>query len=52
MELRLVDAMQVLERTPNVIRTLLQGLGSEWLLANEGPDKFTPRDVVGHLIHG
>src|SRR4030095_11089543 len=28
------------------------GLPEAWLLANEGPDTFSPRDVIGHLIHG
>ena len=26
--------------------------GIPWLLASEGPDTFSPRDVIGHLIHG
>ncbi len=28
------------------------GLPDSWLLASEGPDTFSPRDVIGHLIHG
>jgi hypothetical protein len=31
---------------------MLDGLPDAWLLANEGPDTFSPRDVIGHLIHG
>lgn len=42
----------ILERTPAVLSTLLTGLDEEWIVNNEGPDTFSPFDVVGHLIHG
>jgi hypothetical protein len=45
-------SIQVLERTPSVLRLLFNGLHDDWLLTNEGPDTFSPFDVVGHLIHG
>ena len=43
-------AMEVLERTPATIRALLNGLSEPWVRATEGPDTFSPFDVVGHLI--
>jgi hypothetical protein len=46
------DAIAVLERTPAALRGMLAGLPDRWLLASEGPDTFSPRDVIGHLIHG
>jgi hypothetical protein len=46
------EALQVLERTPDVLHSLLSGLSDGWLMNNEGPDTFSPFDVVGHLIHG
>jgi hypothetical protein len=46
------DAIAVLERTPAALRGMLGGLPETWLLADEGPGTFSPRDVVGHLIHG
>ena len=49
---RIEDALPVLRRTPATLRALLSGLGDEWLEADEGPDTFTPRDVIGHLISG
>lgn len=52
MELKLAEATAVLARTPATLRALLQGLPESWLDANEGPETFSPRDVVGHLIHG
>jgi hypothetical protein len=45
-------AIPILERTPQVIEALLYGLPDEWILRNEGPDTWSPYDVVGHLIHG
>ena len=45
-------AIAVLERTPAVLRAMLGGLPDKWLMASEGPDTFTPFDVVGHLLHG
>jgi hypothetical protein len=42
----------ILDRTPSVLKTLLEGLNEEWIINNEGPETFSPFDVVGHLIHG
>jgi hypothetical protein len=49
---RLDHALQLLERTPRTLRVLLHELPREWTNANEGPDTWSPFDVVGHLIHG
>lgn len=43
---------EILERTPSVLRTLLSDLNYDWLVNNEGPETFSPYDVLGHLIHG
>ncbi len=45
-------SIDVLERTPRVLREMLGGIGAPWPGANEGPDTFSPFDVVGHLIDG
>lgn len=45
-------SIQVLERTPATLRALLDGLSESWVRATEGPDTFSPFDVVGHLIDG
>ena len=45
-------AIPVLERTPGVLRALLDGLPPAWTEAREGPGRWSPYDVVGHLIHG
>jgi len=52
MRFELSQALPVLERTPRVLRDLLGGLPDEWIGATEGPDTWSPFDVVGHLIHG
>jgi hypothetical protein len=46
------DAVAVLERTPAVLRALLDNLPDVWVNATEGPGTWSPYDVVGHLIHG
>lgn len=46
------EALQILERTPAVLRMLLTGLSTNWTQQNEGPDTFSPYDVVGHLLYG
>jgi hypothetical protein len=48
----LSEATAVLERTPRVLGALFGGLQEAWLTADEGPDTWSPVDVVGHLIIG
>ena len=50
MKYQLAEATQILERTPGVVRAMLQGLSDTWLLSNEGSDTWTPRDVLAHLV--
>jgi len=45
-------ATQVLARTPGALQALLGGLQDSWTRGTEGPDSFSPFDVVGHLIDG
>jgi FMN phosphatase YigB (HAD superfamily) len=46
------DAIGILQRTPAVLRELLKDQSDEWTKNNEGPDTWSPYDVIGHLIHG
>lgn len=46
------EAVAILERTPSVLRAWLAELDEAWLVADEGPDTFSPKEVVGHLLHG
>jgi hypothetical protein len=52
MEFQLKHGVEVLEKTPQTLRALIGELSDPWILANEGPDTWSPFDVVGHLIHG
>jgi DinB superfamily len=52
MEFTLDASVDVLSRTPPTLRALLAGLGDAWVRGTEGPDTFSPFDVVGHLIDG
>jgi DinB superfamily len=44
--------LAILRQTPLTVGALLDGLPEDLLGANEGPDTFSPRDVVGHLVFG
>ncbi len=46
------EATAFLQRTPHALRCLLDGMPDGWLDCNEGPDPFSPREVVAHLVHG
>ncbi len=52
MEFELDEATAVLARTPATLRALVGGLGEAWIRGTEGPETFSPFDVVGHLIDG
>ena len=52
MQFTIEKSIEILERTPAVLKTLLSGLSDEWIINNEGPETFSPYDVIGHLIHG
>lgn len=52
MKFDLTESVGILQRTPGVLRSLLSGLNEEWTHSNEGPDTFSPYDVLGHLVHG
>jgi len=48
----LEKAIEILERTPGVLRGLLSNLSEEWTTGNEGKDTWSAYEIVGHLIHG
>ncbi len=45
-------SIEILRRSPATLRALLDGLGAPWARGTEGPETFSPFDVVGHLIDG
>jgi len=52
MDFDLNSSTDVLRRTPSTLQTLLGGLAESWIRGVEGPETFSPFDVVGHLIDG
>lgn len=52
MPFSLPDAIPVLRRTPSTLNALLRDLPSSWTDTTEGPNTWSPFDIVGHLIHG
>ena len=52
MNFALETGVAVLQRTPATLRTFLDGLPPDWTAATEGPETWSPYDIVGHLIHG
>lgn len=51
-EFSLEASVALLERTPKAMAELLGGLPDFWTESNEGPESWSPYEVVGHLIHG
>lgn len=45
-------SIEILDRTPKVLTTLLLDLSPAWTSANEGGETWSAFDIVGHLIHG
>jgi hypothetical protein len=52
MEFDLNLSLDLLQRTPATLQALLGGVAPPWARAVEGPETFSPFDVVGHLIDG
>ena len=52
MDFDLDAGTEILARTPGTLRAMLDGLHESWTAATEGPETWSPYDIVGHLIHG
>ena len=52
MEFKVEEGIEVLRQTPLAIKAILRPLSNTWIERNEGPNTWSPFDVVGHLIHG
>jgi len=50
MHFSLNKTIEIIERTPAVLYTMLEGLSGEWVYSNEGENTWTVFDVIGHLI--
>jgi hypothetical protein len=52
MDFSLKKSIEILDRTPDALDSLLSGVSPDWTMSNEGGDTWSAYDVVGHLIHG
>jgi DinB superfamily len=52
MEFDLDLSLDILRRTPATLEALLDAAADAWARGTEGPETFSPFDVVGHLIDG
>ena len=52
MNFDLNESINILSRTPHLLKVLLEELPDHWLKSNEGHDTWSPYDIVGHLIYG
>src|SRR5256712_3448301 len=52
MEFDLDLGIELLRCSPATLRALLDALGEPWVRGTEGPETFSPFDVVGHLSDG
>lgn len=52
MDFELQHAIDLLSRTPSTLNSMLRDVPEVWLVENEGPETWSPYDIVGHLIHG
>ncbi|MFD2368989.1 DinB family protein [Brevibacillus sp. GCM10020057] len=50
MNFTLQEAMEVLERTPRTLESLLNGLSDGWLQGREGEGTWNAIEVIDHLI--
>jgi uncharacterized damage-inducible protein DinB len=51
MDFSLDRGKEVLGRTPDVLWAMLRGLPEDWTARDEGPETWTPYQVVGHLAY-
>jgi len=49
MSVTVSEATAMLARTPAIIRAWMNGLEARWLECDEGPETWSPRDVLAHL---
>jgi uncharacterized damage-inducible protein DinB len=48
----LTKSIEILERTPDVLGTMLRDISPDWTSNNEGGETWSVYDIIGHLVHG
>jgi len=52
MNFNITKSVEILERTPIVLESMLSELSGSWIKTNEGENTWSPYDILGHLIFG
>ena len=52
MKFQIEQAVEILSRTPETVKSLLENLSEDWIKSEDSSENWNPFDVVGHLIHG
>lgn len=52
MKFEIEQAVEILERTPSVLNSLLGNLSDEWTKSSENTEDWGAFDIVGHYIYG
>lgn len=52
MNFTIEKSIEILERTPAVLETMLKNISADWTENNEGGETWRVFDVLGHLVHG
>ncbi len=52
MNFSIEKSIEILERTPDILNTMLQNISADWTSNNEGGETWNVYDIIGHLIHG
>ncbi|MBS1640695.1 MAG: DinB family protein [Bacteroidetes bacterium] len=50
MKYTLSKSLEIIERTPKILFTMLLGLSEEWITCNEGESTWNTKEVIAHLI--
>ncbi len=51
MKFQIEQAVEILERTPEVLKSLLGNLSDDWTESSENPEDWGAFDILGHYIH-
>jgi uncharacterized damage-inducible protein DinB len=50
MKFSLNKSLEILQATPNVLGVMLNDLSDDWIIANEGENTWSAKEVLAHLI--
>ncbi len=50
-DLNLEKSIEILERTSNILKAMVQNLSADWIYANEGGETWSIFEVIVHFVH-